>query len=164
MATLKLEGFDEFQRSLENLGVHTRDVCDAVVYAGAKVAADEVKKSVDGLQRVSDADALNAYRKGVPTYLSVSQKNGLRASLGIAPFRRSEGTTDTSIGFDGYNDIKTKRYPKGEPNAMIARTVNSGSTYMIKQPFVRNAVSRAREKAKKAMAEVARKTIDEVMK
>lgn len=164
MATVKLMGFEAFERSMESLSWATKDVCDAAVYAGADVVAGEMRAGIDGLQRVSDADALAAYRKGAPTYLSVSQKNGLRESMGVTPFRRSNGSTETKIGFDGYNSIKTKNYPQGEPNQLIARVCNSGSTHMIKQPFIRSAASRSKEKANKAMAEAAGKKIDELMK
>ena len=36
-------------------------------------------------------------------------------------------------------NIRTKKYPKGQPNQLIARVVESGSTYMDKTPFMRKA-------------------------
>ena len=43
--------------------------------------------------------------------------------------------------------MQTKTYPKGQPNALIARVVESGSSYMDKTPFIRHAVSATQKEA-----------------
>jgi hypothetical protein len=54
----------------------------------------------------------------------------------------------------GYNNVITKKYPKGQPNNMIARSCESGSSSMIKQPFMRTAVNASRSRAEQKMAEI----------
>ena len=67
------------------------------------------------------------------------------------------------IGFDGYNKTKTKKYPKGQPNQVVARGVESGTTWKKKYPFVRPAVERARKAVQAKMAETVDKEIKKVM-
>ena len=64
------------------------------------------------------------------------------------------------IGFDGYNQLTTKRWPQGQPNSMVARSVESGTSWMKKQPFMRN----AEQSAKGPCEAVMEKTVDEHIK
>ena len=66
------------------------------------------------------------------------------------------------MGFDGYNDIKTKRWPNGQPNALIARACESGSSAMLKQPFVRPAIQRKKDAALEAMKQAADRELEKL--
>lgn len=166
MAKLTMQGISAYTKMLGELDRLSPDVCKAAVYAGAGVVADEIRKNIDGLKRVSDNEALAAYQKGVPTLISVTQKNGLRAGFGISPIKyrgNNTGFIDARVGFEDYNGIETKRWPDGQPNIMIAAQCEHGSSAIIKQPFVRPAVSRVRDKAIKAMDEAANKKVKEII-
>lgn len=162
MAKLEMKGISAYTKMLGELDRLTPQVCEAAVFAGAAVVADEIRNGIEGLRRVSDAESLAAYQKGEATYINVSQKNGLRESFGISKIRRSHGYYDAKVGFDDYNAVVTKRWPNGQPNVMVAAACESGSTAIIKQPFVRPAVNRVREKAIKAMDEAANKKVKEI--
>ena len=51
------------------------------------------------------------------------------------------------MGFDGYNEVKTRKYPNGQPNALMARSIESGSSARDKYPFIRPAVQATRKQA-----------------
>lgn len=130
-------GLDALQRQLELLKTDATKVAKRAVYDGAKIAADALRRATDSLQCVSDFDAINAKRRGEPSYLSVKQKNGLRTGLGIASMRELPDSVNTKVGFDGYNSVVTPRWPNGQPNRMIAAEVNHGSSgRTIRQPFI----------------------------
>lgn len=74
--------------------------------------------------------------------------------LGISQMETSEGTVNVKISFDGYNAMKTKKYPKGQPNILIARAIESGTSFRQKYPFVRKAVNASRKKAQETMQKV----------
>ena len=63
------------------------------------------------------------------------------------------------IGFDGYNEVQTKTFPNGQPNALIARSIESGSSTREKTPFLRPALAAARKQA----IEAARVKFDEAI-
>ena len=162
MAKIEMRGMDAYLSELRKLGENTTPVCKAAVYAGAKVVADEMKRATQALDRVTDAEAMAAYRERRPTKISVSQKNGLVKSLGIAPIMDKYGVVSTKIGFDGYNDVKTERWPNGQPNALIARACESGSSAMLKQPFVRPAIQRKKDTALEAMKQAADRELEKL--
>ena len=162
MAKIEMRGMDAYLSELSKLGENTEPVCKAAVYAGAKVIADEIRQATSGLNRVADAEAMAAYHEKKPAKISVSQKIGLVKSLGIAPITDKYGVVSTKIGFDGYNDVKTKRWPNGQPNALIARACESGSSAMLKQPFVRPAIQRKKDAALEAMKQAADRELEKL--
>lgn len=155
MAKLEFKGMDEYIRQLNNVATATHDVAKAAVYAGADVVANEIRKGMEGLKTVTNEYAMACYRRREPCYISDRQKKALLDSFGVAKMRNKQGYINTKLGYDGYNDIVTRRWPKGQPNAMIARSCNHGSTAMIRQPFLDSAVARARDPAIRAMDKAA---------
>ena len=159
MAKIEMQGMDAYLAELRRLGENTAPVCEAAVYAGAKVVADEIKREIQSLRVVSDKHALAAWQKRVPTLISYTQKKGLLESFGVAPIQNRFGVFSTKCGFDGYNEIQTERWPNGQPNQLIARACESGSSAMLKQPFVRVAEKRVKQAALLAMEMAADKEL-----
>lgn len=159
MAKIIMTGMSEYIRELETVAWATSDICKAVVYRGAAVVADEIKAGIRGLRVVSDKEALAAWNKGVPSPICYTQKKGLLESFGVAHIQENYGIVSTKLGFDGYNEIQTERWPNGQPNQLIARACESGSTAMIKQPFMRPSQNRVKNKALDAMRDTADKEL-----
>ena len=89
----------------------------------------------------------------------------LLGTLGITSMDKdAEGMYNVKIGFDGYNGIKTKRWPNGQPNQMVARAIESGTTWMRKNRFVSKAVSKTKKQALAAMQRRAETEIKKIMK
>ena len=163
MAKFEMKGMEAYIKQLEDVAWASKYVCRAAVFAGADVVANEIRAGIQKLKTVSNAAAITAYNAKKPTYISEPQKRGLEESLGVAPIRENMGSYDTKIGFDSYNDIATERWPGGQPNAMVARACNNGSTAMLKQPFIRDAIRRSVSPALDAMNEAANKKVEEIM-
>lgn len=68
-----------------------------------------------------------------------------RGAVGIAKFDKSDDGCDTSVGFSraGYAMLAGKRVPI----PLIANSINSGTSFMQKQPFVRKARTAGGKKA-----------------
>lgn len=146
MASFIFKGLDSYLRLLELIRGRSEETIKAAVYDGAGYLANQVKAElVSDVQTVSDKQALAAYRKRTPVYISDTQKRGLVESLGLAPMTKDKGYINTKLGFDGYNAVSTERWPDGQPNMMVARMNESGSTGILKQPFIRETVARERE-------------------
>ena len=78
--------------------------------------------------------------------------------------RNDGGFRNVKIGFDGYNYVKTKTWPKGQPNAMVARSIESGTSWMSKQPFMRKAESSSKSRCEQAMADTINKELTKIVK
>ena len=135
MARMTIKGLDDLAIKISKLD--DAEVAKKCVYAGAKVIADEIRN------RLESNDTLKE-----------DQLQDLLDSLGIAPIKTdSDGNVNTKIGFKGYGRKPTKKYPLGLPNQMMARAVESGTSFRPKRPFVRTAVNAKRKEAIKAMQE-----------
>lgn len=151
MAKWTMGGMDEYVRYLQKVNMLTDVVIGKAVYEMAKVVADKIKENISSLP---------AAPKGKTTYfvteermmsqLSEEQKKGLLDGFGISHLQDDNGFINVKLGFDGYNSVKTKKYPSGQPNALIARVTERGSPYREKTPFVRPAVNASKKKALEA--------------
>lgn len=142
------KGIDQYIDKLGNLEFDAPQAIGKAVYEGAAIVADAVKKNLNNLQ-VDDRPSAET-RQGPRS----KQKAALISSLGVAKHQIDNGYYNVKIGFDGYNSIVTAKHPKGQPNAMIARTIEAGNSFTKKQPFVGPAVRATRDQAERKMAEV----------
>lgn len=150
MAKFQFEGVDNLIAQYERLANNSHEIIGKAIYKGAGVVMKNVVGAVDGLSTDNHFGTLGNPVTG-PTTI---QKLGLQHSLGIAPMRQDGDFWNVKIGFDGYNNVKTKRWPKGQPNSMVARSIESGTSWMQKQPFMRKAEQASRGPCEQAMKEV----------
>ena len=160
MAQFQFEGVDDYVAQLQNLYNRSDEVVGAAVYNGAKTVMKYVSAAVDGIVTDNRHGSPEHRTSGPNAY----QKEGLVRSLGITPARYDGTFYNVKIGFDGYNKLKTKTWPQGQPNSMIARSVESGTSWMQKQPFMRKAEQSAKIPCEKVMAETVDKAIQSIMK
>ena len=142
------KGLESYIAYLQKIDAITDEAIGKAVYEMAKPVADAVRANIQ---------ALDAAPKGKTTYhvtetmiksqLSEEQKKGLLDGFGVSPMQNDNGFVNVKLGFDGYNSIKTKKYPNGEPNALIAHVTESGSPYREKTPFIRPAVNATQKEA-----------------
>ena len=83
--------------------------------------------------------------------------------LGISRHENAFNKYNVKVGFNGYNKVVTKQFPKGQPNVLVARGVESGSSMTIKTPFIRPAVNRVKREAELAMKEAAEEEFERLM-
>lgn len=163
MAKMTVTGLDAFEAKMNRLANGgTVGAAKMAVYDGAAVVTDKIRDNLENLPTVREVDALAAYRKGMFVGITDRQKSGLLNSLGDAPMQVTFADINTRIGFDGYNEVETKRWPYGQPNNMIARSIESGTSFMQKHPFLRPAVNSSRSQAQKKMQETFEKRIEEL--
>ena len=136
-------------------------ICGGAIYAAASIVTDSIRQELTAIP-TDEGYGTTANPAAGPKAI---QKEGLSRSLGIAKMQDDgTGYLNVKIGFDGYNRVKTARWPKGQPNQMVARSVESGTSWMKKNPFVKRAVSRSRRRALEAMRNHVDKSISEIMK
>lgn len=143
------KGLNNYIAYLQSIEAVTDEMIGEAVYDMAKVVADKVRANIEALPEVSNEANIATYREGY-SRLSEPEKQGLMDGFGVSPLQDDSGYRNVKLGFDGYNSIKTKKYPQGQPNALIARVTESGSSYREKTPFIRPAVNAARKPAEKA--------------
>lgn len=158
MAKWTMEGMSEYIAYLQSIANVTDEAIGAGVYAMAEVVADKVRANIQALPTVSNEANIATYRQGY-SRLSDPEKQDLLDGFGVSPMQDDGGYKNVKLGFDGYNSVKTKKYPNGQPNVLIARVTESGSSYRQKTPFVRPAVNASRKEA----LEKGREAVDRVL-
>ncbi len=160
MATWKNnQGLEDFINLCIFTDAQLTKVIGRSIHPGAKIMANAIKQSINGIQvddskgshhyKDEDGKTHNRYRTGPTT----EQKQALIESFGIAAIKRTRYGWNVKAGWDGYNNIVTEKYPKGQPNAMIARSVNTGSSFMLPQHFLDRAVQGAEATTVQAIAD-----------
>lgn len=133
------KGMTQYIANLEKIYQYTPDMIGKSIYQGAKIVTDAVHREINALPK---------------SEVTEDQKAGLLDGLGIAKMKSTMTGANVKVGMDGYNTHKTKKYPNGQPNMMIARALISGTSFHPqKNDFVRRAVNKSRAAAENAMRE-----------
>ena len=160
MAKFQFEGVDDYIAQLDKIYGDTDEIMGAAIYEGAAVVINAIRSNLESLQ----TDERFGTSENPIIGPKAIQKYWLSRSLGIAELRKDGTFWNVKIGFDGYNSVKTIRWPQGQPNAMVARSVESGTSFMQKQPFIRPAEHNSWVKCERAMAETIDKEITKRVK
>lgn len=160
MAKIDFKGIDTYAKMLARLESGSEEIVKRAVYEGAAVVADAIK---EGLKSIPVQEG-----KGTPENklhgITKKQKADLINGFGLAPIENSNGYIQTKAGFDGYGSVKTKAYPKGLPNVLLARSLESGTSFRKKIPVIRRAVTKSRKQAEKVMDETINKELEKIFK
>lgn len=160
MARMAFKGLEEYELRISRLGKNTEKIAGAAIYEGTKIVTDQIAKNIKALPIV---DGYGTPEDKLPGGVTTIQKGGLLDGLGIATMQNDAGYLNVKIGFDGYNAMKTSKYPQGQPNQLVARGVESGTSWKQKHPFVRPAINASRKRAEAKMAEVLDEEIKKTM-
>lgn len=121
-----------------------------VVRRGAAIIADALRGAIE---------ALREREKGASTAgITRREKELLTKHFGVTPIKRDrDGFLHAKIGWDGYSGNKTKQHPQGVPVPLLARVIDSGTSWRKKLPFIRKTV----KKYEQAAVEEMQKALDE---
>jgi len=157
--TAKVEGLVDLSRHLRELGEAAIPIAAASLYEGAGVMADAVSQGVHGISTEPFRYAADGHqRKPSPEEKALLEA----APKGVAKFKKTSTSVDTSIGLSraGYGQLGSKT----KPIPQIANAINSGTSFMKRQPFFRKAIRQNESKAKTTVENGMIKRIDEMTK
>lgn len=155
MAYITFKNMDEYEAKIVKLAKRSHGLCKQVVYSGAGVMADALKEALKGLPIEEGKNGLPPFAPPGEKINGVSkrQRQDLINSFGIAKIREKNGYIYAKLGVDGYGSVKTKQWSKGIPNIVLLRSIESGTSFRVKNPIIRQTVSRYKEKTKHRMAQ-----------
>jgi hypothetical protein len=161
LAKCKIEGISEYTAQLNRLEADSLPIIRKCIYDGAAIMADAIKGAID--QIPTRSNKVFGTDQNMLTGITARQKDGLRNSFGISPMSDRNNQQSVKLGFDGYNDVVTDKYPSGQPNQLIARAIESGTSWLQPCHFMSKAqnANKAAVEAKMAEtcdAEIAKRT------
>jgi hypothetical protein len=156
--TISTEGIEELGAMLARLGDKAQDVATGALFEGAGVVADAFSSAVNGIR----TEPFKYAAPGKTRLPSPEEKAALVGKSGIAKFDKGGDEVNTIIGISGgagYAQVA------GKPKAvrLIARSINSGTSFMKKQPVFRKAASGSSGPAKAATVAKAEEMFKEII-
>lgn len=148
MAYITFNNIKDYEAKIQKLAKSSKGMCKRVIYDGAGVMADAIKKALENLP-------IEEGKNGLPPYappgkkidgVSGKQRKELVEGMGIAKMREERGYIYAKIGFDGYSGIKTKQWPNGIPILLLMRSIEAGTSFRKKNPVIRKTVNQNKEK------------------
>lgn len=155
--TMRTVGLDKVMNTLARLNADAEKVAAESLYEGAGIIADAFASAANSI-RTEPFKYKKKQRLPSP-----EEKAAIIGKTGIARFDKNGSEVNTLIGVSGaagYADIG------GKPKAvrLIARAINSGTSFMPKQPVFRKAKSTAQGPAKAAIIRKAEEMLNEITK
>lgn len=173
-------GFTQYIQRLDRLQNNAEALIEKAIYPGAGLMADEIRRAIENLPIIdrevretgsaklgtksvqNDTDNRKVKTvKGAPKGITKIEREGLldtakKTGMGLAPIREEAGKKggyiNTKVGMNGYNKHVTARYPKGHPNAMVARSIESGTSFRRKCPFIAPTVRKYKDQVEQLIA------------
>ena len=161
MAKITFPGLNDYELMISRLSKGVDDIAGKAIYAGAGIVADAIKENIKALPIVR---GYGTTESPLPGGVTAPQKAGLIDGMGISPMQDDGGYLNVKIGFDGYNATKTEKYPQGQPNQLVARGVESGTSWKQKKPFIRPAINASKSRAEAEMARILDQEIEKITK
>jgi HK97 gp10 family phage protein len=158
--TLKVEGMEEITAMLAKAEGAAQGIAALALYDGAGVVADEISRGARGISTSPFRYAAGGRMRDP----SPEERDALvsAGAAGIAKFRKTGNSVDTSVGYgrSGYVSINGKT----KPAAVIANAINSGTSFMKKQPFIRKALNKAKDQATEVITQKVTSLVEEILK
>ena len=153
--SMRTEGTAELAAMLAKLGESANDIAKGALYEGAKVVADAYTAAVGRI-----AVSARRWHKEPGGRLPTKEERDA-IKIGVADFRGDGGAeVDTIVGVpEGYTTVNGRK----KATKLIARSINSGTSFMQKQPVFRKASSSSRNAAQEAMVRKADEMIEELV-
>ena len=147
---IEVAGLTDLSQKMDALGESAGSVAATALFEGAGLMRDEILKSAAEIRTAPFKYA--STHRGETRLPSPEEKEAvIEAGAGIAKFDKDADGVNTSVGFrnSGYTELGGKQ----RPVPAIINAINSGTSFMSKQPFVRKAARTGRTKAVKVIKE-----------
>ena len=155
MAGMTTTGTEELSKMFEELGKEAAHIAARALYEGAAVAAAAYQAATASIK----TEKFHYAKEGETRLPSPEEKALLFRKTGISKFKQDASEAQTLIGVaEGYGMVA------GQLRAFkqVANGINSGTSYMVKQPVYRKAANACKGAAQAAMIRAAEAEIKKI--
>lgn len=156
---IETRGIEELLRKLDRAGKAARGIAAQALYEGAGVVADAISKGARSIQTKRFKFPVRDGQQRLPSPEEKAMLSG-QGAAGIAKFRSNGLEVNTSIGYGKSGYATAPWNGKTVAVAKIANAINSGTSFMRKQPFIRKAISQSEGKAREVIEGKLRELVD----
>lgn len=160
--TIRTDGLEELNAMLAKLGAQATDVAAGALYDGAGVMADAFTRGTQSIVTEPFKYLAHPEATGTKRLASPEEKAALIGKSGVAKFRNDGDEINTVVGISGNAGYATVG-GKQKPVLLIARSINSGTSFMQQQPVYRKAVTQNNAAVRTAIVSKAEKMFNEII-
>ena len=156
--TISTQGLGELDALLAKLGAKAQDVASGSLFEGAGVVGDAFTGAINSIR----TEPFKYAGPGKTRLPSPEEKAALVGKSGIAKFNKTGEEVNTLIGISGqagYASVNGKQ----KAVRLIARSINSGTSFMKKQPVFRKAANGSKSAAQGAIVSKAEEMFNEII-
>ena len=151
---MQVTGTEELAAMLNRMGADADKIASAALYDGADVVADAYTVATKSIQARKRGNGESRTEARYPT-----PEEKAAIMIGVSRFRRDGDEVNTRVGAaEGYMTVDGKN----KAIKLIANAINSGTSFMHKQPVYRRALNRVRKTAEDTMVKTAEDMINEI--
>lgn len=163
-ATISFDGMEEISEMLTQLEEKASGAAARGLYEGAAVMRDSIAAGVSEIKTAPFRKANDGQRLPSPEEKAIVEAG----VVGIAKFDKNGAEVNTSVGFANAGYARAEWMSHGshpnKPIAQVANAINSGTSFMTKQPFIRKAANSAKARAESAIIQRIESDLDEIIK
>lgn len=154
--TMQVEGLDKVENMIRRLGDQAEGVAARALYDGAGVMANAYSSAAQSIGAAPFRYAV--FKKRPPSF---EEKAAVQGKTGIAKFDKNGSEVNTSVGFGGSGYVTIAGKQKAVRK--IANAINSGTSFMEKQPVFRKAARTAAGPASAAIVAKADELFNQII-
>ena len=160
--TISTDGIEELGTMLAKLEGKAYDVASEALYDGAGIVGNAFTAAINRIHAEPQGKKNKKPMKTPKRWPTPEEKAALQGKSGIARFNKDGDGVDTLIGISGASGYANVN---GKPKAvrLIARSINSGTSFMKKQPVFRRAKTASQSAAKNAIVSKAEEMLDQII-
>lgn len=145
-------GLEKMQTLLADLNIKAPAAMGHAIYKGAEIVADRMRAEIESIEVSQKEYAPPGYTR----YPTQTEIDGMLSGLGISRKQTSGSFANVKIGMDGYNG-------NGVANAMVARSINKGTSFLKRIPFIDRTRNGSRGQAESVMAETIESELNQIV-
>lgn len=162
MARIKVQGMGTFGQDFVDLVGAISRINAMALYDAAHIVADEIEAAVQALPVREDKEWGTEKHKLYGA--TKEEKEQLIEQLGIARFRKSPNTQNTSVGWTGYVWTPSTRFADHIPSGMLMQCIEYGTDFRRGTHTITAAMKRARSRAEQAIQNRIETETNKIMK
>lgn len=155
MPKVEIIGMEALTSGMNSLLNDITKINNMALYDAAGVAASEIANALQNLPTHSDDEYGT---ENHPLYgATASEKAQIIQNFGISRFKNNGSGSQTSIGFTGYVNTKSRKFNNQVPTGMLMQCIEYGTAFRKGT----HTVSKAIKAAKERMMQAAQERIDQ---
>lgn len=147
MAKITIQGMGTFNQKLDVLAKDIKHINNLALYDAAGVVADAIAEALQQLPTHDEGEYGTEKHKLYGA--TPSEKQQIISNFGISRFRSGD-TINTSVGFKGYVNTKSKRFNNKIPTGMLMQCIEYGTQFRRGTHTVSNAIKQVKERMTQA--------------